>query len=69
MKFIYRNNQTDYIVRPVSGEDQPEEDHLVLIEFIARVDGGKGRMPKNKWVELNSLQALVDFETAKKLLE
>lgn len=72
MKFIYRNNQIDYIVKPISEqglEEAPKGGNLVLIEFVARVDGGKGRMPKNKWVGPDSLQALVDFETAKKLLE
>ena len=67
MQYRYQLGEQEYVVRPLN--DILEGDSKVEVEFIVRINGGKGRMPKTKEVSIESLEPLVDFETAKKLIK
>jgi hypothetical protein len=65
MKFIYSNKEIDYIVS-IEAEDLPEEGEIE-VTFVARVNGGRGRMPKTKVIDVKKLVPLIDFNVVKNL--
>jgi len=67
MLFNYTKNDISYVVS-AEVSDIPE-DGDIEIHFLARVNGGRGRMPRDRVVDVGDLQVLVDFETAKKLFK
>ena len=64
MIYSYLFKDKEYIVKVV--EDLGESAN---IQFIGRVNGGKGRLPSIRKVDKDSLTLLVDIKTAQKLLE
>ena len=73
MRYRYQTGGCEYIVQLTDDEVRaPGPDGLeetVLVEFVARVNGGRGRMPNPRKVALGSLEPLVDYETARKLVK
>jgi len=72
MRYRYRSGGQEYVVRLV--DYPPSVAGLatavrVEVEFVARINGGRGRMPKTKEVLVSELEPLVDFEAARKLVK
>ena len=62
MLYLYRNNNTEYAVELVDGSIKNDK---VLVHFLSRTEGGKGRLPGNKLVTFKDLLPLFD-STVKK---
>jgi len=66
MLFSYQTEGCEYIVK---GEQPNEEDTELEVSFVARVNGGRGRLPHAKKVAIASLQTLVSTDVIKTLKE
>jgi len=64
--FKYTTNECSYVVESKINELPAEGE--IEINFVARINGGRGRIPKGKTVDIKDLEVLVDFETAQKLM-
>lgn len=62
MLYMYKLKNNEYIVKIIN-----EAQEVADIEFIKRVNGGKGRLPKNKLVLKEDLTLLVNMDIVKEL--
>lgn len=65
MKYIYKTSACTYIVEPEKSVSP--DDKVVKVSFIARVNGGKGRLPNPKEVDVKDLTALINVKTIENL--
>ena len=57
MLFLYKHLKKEYAVKIIEGV---KEDSNVVIKFLARTEGGKGRMPKDREIKTDDLIMLKD---------
>jgi len=67
MFYKYTTKECEYIVTIV-GDSLLNAEDPVEVCFVARVNGGRGRMPTTRFVPANTLELLVDYETARRLI-
>jgi len=53
--YLYKIKNIEYVVIAIN-----EYEEGVEIHFVGRVDGGKGRIPKNRIVDKTELTSLID---------
>ena len=57
MLCLFKYRKKEYAVKIIEGD---KEDEKVIVKFLAKTEGGRGRMPKDREVKSEDLIALKD---------